>query len=175
MGYISGMVQFGKNIRQTRVRAGLTQVQIARKLGVSQNQISRYERDENIPSADTLWNLADILKVSINDLCLSDDESKLAQLKVKTKRSKASEVKAMYEGRRETGRWEVELDNVPPQNGELCMAFLKSGKTIIGIFERMEDGVILLRPTNREATGFQVRENEAKFYRVLGTPAVSGE
>ena len=37
-------IRFGQNLRQARVAAGLTQAELARKAGLSENTISRLER-----------------------------------------------------------------------------------------------------------------------------------
>ncbi|MBE0665295.1 MAG: helix-turn-helix transcriptional regulator, partial [Candidatus Aminicenantes bacterium] len=43
-------------------RAGLTQAQVAEKLGIKQQHISRYEKGIVVPSADRFLQLFEILK-----------------------------------------------------------------------------------------------------------------
>lgn len=57
----------GENIRTYRVRANLTQQQLADKVGVSWEMISRYERQESSP-LKKLENLSDALNVSKTQL-----------------------------------------------------------------------------------------------------------
>ncbi len=54
----------GQNFRSLREQAGLTQKEIARKLGVSFQQIQKYERGENRLPVDRLHALKNILGVS---------------------------------------------------------------------------------------------------------------
>lgn len=45
---------YGDFIRATRRRGGLTQTELAEITGIPQSNISAYERDHRVPSADTL-------------------------------------------------------------------------------------------------------------------------
>lgn len=47
-------MKFGSMIREARLRAGLTQAQLADRSGTSQAAISAYERGAKMPAADTL-------------------------------------------------------------------------------------------------------------------------
>ncbi|WP_304458972.1 helix-turn-helix domain-containing protein [Alicyclobacillus sendaiensis] len=58
----------GQRIRQTRIRRGLTQSQIAMALGVTEANISNYERDKSIPPSERLQKLAEVLGVSVDYL-----------------------------------------------------------------------------------------------------------
>ena len=55
-------------IEHCRKKAGLTQVQLADLLGVSQANISAWEKGKALPSADKLPNTAEVLKCKIDDL-----------------------------------------------------------------------------------------------------------
>ncbi len=48
-------------IHASRKRLGLTQRQFARKIGVSQQTLSTWERGEHLGSVFTAWRLADLL------------------------------------------------------------------------------------------------------------------
>lgn len=51
--------------------SGMTQSQIAQKVGVSQQTISHYLKGDKMPSLDTLANLCEVLDLDANDiLCL---------------------------------------------------------------------------------------------------------
>ena len=51
--------------------SGMTQSQIAQKIGVSQQTISHYLKGDKMPSLDTLANLCEVLDLDANDiLCL---------------------------------------------------------------------------------------------------------
>ena len=57
-----------KNIRTFREKAGLTQKQLADKLGVKHNAISNWEKCVNAVDIGTLFKICKILGVSINDM-----------------------------------------------------------------------------------------------------------
>ena len=47
----------GDLLREARLRAGLTQAELAERVGTARSQISRYERGEVLPSLETLRRL----------------------------------------------------------------------------------------------------------------------
>ncbi len=55
-------------LRDARLRANLSQVELAKLIGTDQPSVSDWERGATFPSADTLLRLAGALKVSLNDL-----------------------------------------------------------------------------------------------------------
>lgn len=59
---------FGQRLAGARKAAGLTQVQLADKLGVSQQMIDYYERRARNPSADFVRRAAAVLNVSSDTL-----------------------------------------------------------------------------------------------------------
>lgn len=56
------------NIKIARIKQGLTQHQLAEKLGVTNNDISRYETGRMKPSLEKLVILADVLNVTTDYL-----------------------------------------------------------------------------------------------------------
>lgn len=60
----------GEMIRNLRISKNMTQKALAKKLGVSETYISKYERDIRTPKLDTLKRIADALEVDI--LTLAD-------------------------------------------------------------------------------------------------------
>ena len=57
-----------KNIAKYREAAGISQKELARKLGVVPSRISNWETGANCPTIDILFEVCDILDVSINDI-----------------------------------------------------------------------------------------------------------
>ena len=53
---------------QLRKEHGLTQATLAERLGISFQAVSKWERGENLPDAYTLLELADIYKVTVDEL-----------------------------------------------------------------------------------------------------------
>lgn len=56
------------NIKHYREKMGLTQEELAKKVGVSSRAVGAWERGENYPSAEQIWNCAVALGSTPNDL-----------------------------------------------------------------------------------------------------------
>ena len=63
-----GDTKIGKNLKSARLKAKLTQKQLAEKAGVNTNWYARLERGEENASIDTLKSLAEALKVKVSDI-----------------------------------------------------------------------------------------------------------
>lgn len=57
-------VDFGQRLKELRVQAGMTQLQLAQRMGVTKSVVSFYELQERTPSPDILVKLSGIFKVS---------------------------------------------------------------------------------------------------------------
>lgn len=58
----------GERIKAARKKAGLTQAQLAEKLGVPFQSISQWERDTRKPKMETLAKIAEALGTSVSEL-----------------------------------------------------------------------------------------------------------
>lgn len=58
----------GSNIRMVRKSAGISQTELANRVGSNKSAISRYENGMQKPSLDTLMRMADALDVDLADL-----------------------------------------------------------------------------------------------------------
>ena len=61
-------IKIAENIRFFRKQAGLTQEELAARFGSRQTLISNYEIGRNTPDIETLWELADIFDITIDEL-----------------------------------------------------------------------------------------------------------
>ena len=59
-------VHVGKRIRHRRWLVGMTQQQLAEKVGIKFQQIQKYETGANRVSASRLWDIAEALEVSVS-------------------------------------------------------------------------------------------------------------
>lgn len=59
-------VHVGKRIRHRRWLVGMTQQQLAEKVGIKFQQIQKYETGMNRVSASRLWDISDVLEVEIS-------------------------------------------------------------------------------------------------------------
>ncbi len=57
-----------KNIKAERVRKGLSQIELAYSIGVSYNTISQIEQSRQTPSAFIVYDIANTLGISIEEL-----------------------------------------------------------------------------------------------------------
>ena len=62
------MVDFGANLKKLRLEEGLTQQQLADRLGVTKSVVSYYELQERYPSPEVLTKLASIFHVTTDYL-----------------------------------------------------------------------------------------------------------
>lgn len=70
------MSDLGKRIQELRKQAGLSQTELAGKIGISYPQMSRYEVKGVQPPADVLKRIADVLNTSVDYLISGDTEEK---------------------------------------------------------------------------------------------------
>ena len=61
-------IKIAENIRFFRKQAGLTQEESAARFGSRKTLISNYEIGRNTPDTETLWELADIFDITIDEL-----------------------------------------------------------------------------------------------------------
>lgn len=61
-------VKIGKFIAERRKLAGLTQVQLAEKLNITDRAVSKWETGKSLPDSSIMLDLCAILKISVNDL-----------------------------------------------------------------------------------------------------------
>lgn len=62
------MVNLGARLREVRLRSGLSLREVARRLGVSPSFVSQLETGKSQPSVATLYSMAQLLRVSIDEL-----------------------------------------------------------------------------------------------------------
>ncbi|WP_299223989.1 helix-turn-helix transcriptional regulator [uncultured Aquimarina sp.] len=71
------MLSFGKRIASLRKELRLSQTELAKQLSTFISVISRYERDEIIPSVDTAKKLAQLLNTSVRYLLGENNNAEL--------------------------------------------------------------------------------------------------
>lgn len=60
--------KIGKFISEKRKGKNLTQAQLAEKIGISVNAVSKWERGLNLPDASIMIELCDLLDITVNEL-----------------------------------------------------------------------------------------------------------
>lgn len=69
------MLKFGQSLKQQREVCGLSQNQLAKATGISQQNISRWEREEKTPSITFCVILADFYGITLDELVGRDTSS----------------------------------------------------------------------------------------------------
>ena len=73
-------IQIGSRIKSLRLAKSMTQEQLAQKLGVSAQAISKWESSTNMPDIQMLPDLAVIFGISIDELFTMTDESRMDRI-----------------------------------------------------------------------------------------------
>lgn len=60
--------KIGKNIRRLRKAHGLTQLQLAKKINLTRQALSNYERGKRLPDIYELMVIADTLHVTVDEI-----------------------------------------------------------------------------------------------------------
>lgn len=68
------MDTIGKRLREARLKKGITQAEVAKRLGVTRSVIARYEKEINDPPSENISRLAEILGVSADWLLGRTDD-----------------------------------------------------------------------------------------------------
>ena len=68
------LIKTGKYIADKRKSLGLTQKQVAEKLGMSDKSVSKWERGESLPTVDNLYALSRLLHTSVDDILIGEKE-----------------------------------------------------------------------------------------------------
>jgi len=70
------MGDFGDNLKTSKTVKNISQGRLAELMGIHSTHISRYERNQTIPSVDVVKKLADILEVSADMLIYGSQDEK---------------------------------------------------------------------------------------------------
>ncbi len=64
---------FAERLKELRIEEGLSTRELAKRIGVSNMAISRWERDERTPNLEVVVEIAKYFKVSTDYLCGLED------------------------------------------------------------------------------------------------------
>lgn len=86
------------NLRHQRKKAGLTQIQLAEKLGVSIATLRRWEAGETAPTGTRIIEIANTLKVSPDEIINDGDDFEMKKASVLYPVHEASNGMLVFEG-----------------------------------------------------------------------------
>ena len=61
-------IKIGRFIASCRKKQGMTQKQLAEKIGISNRAVSKWETGKSMPDSGTMLELCDLLKINVNEL-----------------------------------------------------------------------------------------------------------
>lgn len=97
---------FSENLKTLRKQKGFSQEELATRLHVVRQTISKWEKNISVPDADTLIRLAEILEVSVSELLGTKIEDENATSEVAEQLSRINEQLAI-KNRRSRRIWKV--------------------------------------------------------------------
>lgn len=97
---------FGENLKTLRKQKGFSQEELATRLHVVRQTISKWEKNLSVPDADTLIRLAEVLEVSVSELLGAKIESENTASDVAEQLSRINEQLAI-KNRRSRRIWKV--------------------------------------------------------------------
>jgi len=66
----------GKRIASLRKEKGMTQLELAEKMGVTDKAVSKWERDLSLPDINAIPKLAELFGISVDELMQGETETK---------------------------------------------------------------------------------------------------
>ena len=97
---------FNENLKIIRKAKGYTQEELAIKIHVVRQTISKWEKGLSVPDADTLSKLADVLEINVSELLGSEIKEETNKNEVSEQLAKISEQLAL-KNRRHKRIWKV--------------------------------------------------------------------
>ena len=97
---------FNENLKTIRKAKGYTQEELAIKIHVVRQTISKWEKGLSVPDADTLSKLADVLEINVSELLGSEIKEEANKNEVAEQLAKISEQLALKK-RRHKRIWKV--------------------------------------------------------------------
>ncbi|HIZ17452.1 MAG TPA: helix-turn-helix domain-containing protein [Firmicutes bacterium] len=65
---INAQIKFGKRLKHLRISSGMTQTDLAERVGMSTSSIGMYEQGRREPGLDVIFNMCNIFEVHPNEL-----------------------------------------------------------------------------------------------------------
>ncbi len=157
-------IKIGKFIAQRRKAAGLTQLQLADRLGITDRAVSKWETGKSLPDSAIMLELCGILGITVNDL-LSGEVVLMENYNKELESNLLEMIKQKEQAHRQLLRLEIVV-------GVLAVAILL-GLTTIASLVQMEDWlrivlVVIGMIPLLAATPFMLRIEQTAGYYACG-------
>lgn len=121
----------GQRIKAARKKAGVTQEELGKKLGVSPSFVAQYETGKRNPKIETLQNLANALGVPVYELIDSDDLKRAVIYGEGLDDDSSGGPPNVVLHEEPIDKTEVEVHELPAQELDALMAKLQDGKPLL--------------------------------------------
>ena len=101
--------KIGSFIRDMRMEQGLTQMQLAEHLGVTDKAVSKWERGIGYPDIELLQPLADVLKISVAELLAGEQSKPIMPLSAERAAAGASAYSEAVQKQKKSIDWKLWL------------------------------------------------------------------
>lgn len=71
-------MKIGENIKRFRIKKGMTQAELAQKIGITQTMIGHIERGAKVPSLIVALDIAEVLECTVEEMCKEETQCKTA-------------------------------------------------------------------------------------------------
>lgn len=164
------MNRIGDKIKKARNNAGLTQKQLAKKLGVSENFINEAESGRKIVNQSIVDRISKVLNININDVNMYFEDMK--EEEVKEEKPKVFHEKSEV--------WNDAfgsiLKDVPVYNMNMDKVLSVKKYPIISnkIEGYPQDKVFYIQPDDNKMAGFRIQKGDLVFAHVTGEIGKNG-
>lgn len=121
------MLNFGERLRMARERAGLSQLEVYKKINLNNKSLSRYENNATAPDPETVKALIELYDVSADFILGLSDEMGRARPTSGTSKSKPKVADAISSGDKEIVK---KLEGLSPEAKEKAADYLDMLKTL---------------------------------------------
>ena len=154
------MSRVSDGIKEARIKKGLTQKQLAKKLGVAENFISEVELGRKIINENLMNRISKILGKDINDLGISFEEEVSLEPKREISINRDNKVKDVWDN-----AFSSIIKDVPVYNYNLSRVIDKKQLPIIGnkVEGIHQDKVLFLKIEEDDMSGFRINKGDIAF------------
>lgn len=174
----------GNCILENRKRKGMTQEQLAEKLGISTVAVSKWERGMSVPKLEVVCQLADYFQMSVDELlgrkkCLLIEEEKFSDKAMKQfDYNNRKNIIDKYEGKESIVDWLEELSDLDDRTTQLILKELNnttlicalagaSGKVCRRFMENLSGRMLFFLDKNLQVEKFELEKIEIAQKAVL--------
>ncbi len=154
------MSRVSDKIKETRLKKGLTQKQLAKKLGVAESFINEVESGRKIINESLMNRISKVLGKDINDIGVSFEEEVSSETKREVPINKNNKVKDVWDN-----AFSSIIKDVPVYNYNLDRIIDKKQLPIVGnrVEEIHQDKVLFLKIEEEDMSGFRINKGDIAF------------